>query len=818
MRDQVTQIRQWAGAEGTGTFQDTTMTYDGYGRIKTQHLPEQQIDPNNSASTTYSTLDYNADDTIQKITDPRGAVSTFSYNGRHLVTQISYSLLPGVPTTGPSGVAQTATTTFAYDAAGNRTSMLDGLGNVSYSYNQLSQLITETRYFSALTGSSTGGYYALNYQYNLTGALKSFTDPFGAQVNYNFDVANRVSSVTGSGFGTVSTYASNIQYRAWGDPKSVSYGDNSSATTTYNSRMMPSTYQLTTSPPSMTKLREQFQYYADGTLQKMTDLDDRDPDVGYQDTARYFSRAYRFDHAGRLAGAKGVKPSGQDSDLPFNQTYGYDAFGNMTYRYGTYYYQTGQSDGGTFQNNRRQDFNYAADGQVSYTPAYSWPGGSLASFRDWSYDTAGLLIKLKETVVASGWTSTYITSYDGNGRQVREYLLEDPVNSNSYMVWSSVLDEPITRLDNVGSKLKTIVNVDGMLRAVQYWSGGNPVVSWTHVDPLGLSEAGDKKPVFDPLDNYVPWQAAPGMPPNAYPPFSPSFGGLGAGFGSSQSVACTSDGLPVNCNTGMRLVNNGSAALTSIISHHSPVNFFASLGISVVMEINTRRVRTGKPKPGRPQEPPKLLPPGDREPEPDPGPGGDGDRDPAYFDVTTVSFRLIFPQNPTPEDRARQLLGQQDCANFIAELISLAEPLAVQTGSRITPSFGPLLAGPNGGLTPSYDQYYGLNEYRRAVNEGRVTASGNSGRSGDIITYGTTTNNSTIAWNREFYRLGRDEAARQIIHESLHLIPNFSDFALAGAASIIATRGRNNPGNTGNFANQSAASQYLNQQIARHCR
>lgn len=36
-----------------------------------------------------------------------------------------------------------------------------------------------------------------------------------------------------------------------------------------------------------------------------------------------------------------------------------------------------------------------------------------------------------------------------------------------------------------------------------------------------------------------------------------------------------------------------------------------------------------------------------------------------------------------PEDGARQLLGQQDCANFNAELISIAEPLAVQTGSRI---------------------------------------------------------------------------------------------------------------------------------------
>ena len=41
-RDQVTQVRQYAGPEGSGTYQDTTMTYDGYGRLKTRHVPEQR--------------------------------------------------------------------------------------------------------------------------------------------------------------------------------------------------------------------------------------------------------------------------------------------------------------------------------------------------------------------------------------------------------------------------------------------------------------------------------------------------------------------------------------------------------------------------------------------------------------------------------------------------------------------------------------------------------------------------------------------------------------------------------------------------------
>jgi len=168
--------------------------------------------------------------------------------------------------------------------------------------------------------------------------------------------------------------------------------------------------------------------------------------------------------------------------------------------------------------------------------------------------------------------------------------------------------------------------------------------------------------------------------------------------------------------------------------------------------------------------------------------------------------------------RAAGLLRNNNCSNFIAELISIAASVAGQSWSgQITPSFGPSL-DQNGNMTPSYNAYYALNEYERALAGGRVTASGRSGRSGDTTTYGTTTNYNTISWNREFYSLSLNDRALQTLHESLHLIPNFSDFVVAGAAHIMATRGTNNPGNVGSFRNQTAASEYINQQIAAHCR
>ena len=63
-RNQLTQTNQ-AG-------QLRTFTYDNHGRLLTRTTPEQ-------GTTTYG---YNADDTVQTITDARNAVMTFSYNQR----------------------------------------------------------------------------------------------------------------------------------------------------------------------------------------------------------------------------------------------------------------------------------------------------------------------------------------------------------------------------------------------------------------------------------------------------------------------------------------------------------------------------------------------------------------------------------------------------------------------------------------------------------------------------------------------------------------------------------------------------------------
>jgi YD repeat-containing protein len=727
-RDQLTRVRQFDAAQATvpedpndlscpnGSCQQTTMTYDGYGRLKTKHAPEQQVDSSNSASSDHTTWNYNPDDTVQSMIDARGASQTFTYNNRQLVIDISYLA--------PAGINDTARVSYDYDHAGNRTSMTDGMGSMSYAYDQLSRLTSETRTITNL------GTYPLNYTYNLAGAMKSVTDPFGAQIQYNFDSAGRVANVTGSGFGGVSNYTSstsNIQYRAWGGQKSVTYGDGTSATTTYDARMRPSSYD-------MPGLREQFQYYDDGRLKQMTDLDDRD-DILHPDTARHFSRARSYDQAGRLTSDKGAT----SSTFPLKQNYAHDAFDNLTSRYGTYYYQNQTSDSATYSNNRRQNWTYYADGQVKHSPLAYDANFNETLYRDWSYDAAGQMVQVQETITNPSSVSTYTTAYDGDGQPIRESTATAANNTTGYMIRSSVLDDVITRLDGTGNKTKTIVNVDGMLTAVQLSISGSNWITWTHVDPLGLSEAGDTKPVYDALGNYVPWQHVPsGPPPNAYPPSSPNFGGLGSGFGSTQSVSCADQGMPINCNTAMRLISNGSATIDSIISNQQSANFFASMGMAFVIEVNTTRTKASSSRPGRPPTPPHLWPKGTRTREPDPGPGGDGEggSGPTYNDVTTVSYRLVslggVQQNPNDSFGARasyetcksSLAGKVPVPTFEnaravleaarlekAGVVALAVTISAESGEWFKGA-SPSTNGPHGGGTadvgPGQIDYGGL--------------------------------------------------------------------------------------------------------------
>jgi RHS repeat-associated protein len=419
-RDQITGTNQ-AG-------QTRSFAYDGHGRLQTRTTPEQ-------GATNYS---YFADDAVQTITDARNATTTFAYNNRRLPTSITYGVT--------GNVAATPNVSFAYDAAGNRTSMTDGLGSVSYSYNTLSQLTSETRTFTGV------GSFGLSYAYNLAGELTSITNPWSAQVGYSYDNTGRPTAVTGSGYGGVSSYVGSMTYRAFG-LKQMAYGNSRTLSLQYDNRLRLTQWDL----PGVLRMRYGYGWESTGRVEFVRNVDDETLD-----------RYYGYDHVGRL----GVSRSGSEARLaigeqvplaydgPYSHGYQYDQFGNITYREGW----GGENPAYTasYTNNRRNGFSYDDAGNLTND------GGQT-----FTYDATGQQTYASATALSQG--------YDGNGMRVKK-------TENGTVNWylrSTVLGgQVVAEMDASGSWTRGYVYAGSSLLAVQ--SGGT--VNWMHEDPVSKSK------------------------------------------------------------------------------------------------------------------------------------------------------------------------------------------------------------------------------------------------------------------------------------------------------------------------------------------
>jgi YD repeat-containing protein len=515
VRDQVTLVRQYQGASTSSTtYQDTTMTYDGHGRLKTKHVPEQQVDSNNSASTNYTTWDYNADDTIQKITDARGAYSTFSYNNRHLVTEVAYDKVSGVPTTGTWAVPSAPTVNFEYDNAGNRTVMTDGVGSTSYSYDELSRMTSESRTFTGL------GTYAINYTYNLAGELSSITDPFSSTISYSRDNAGRLTAVTGTSSGGVTTYASNIQYRAWGAIKYLSSGDSKTLQASFDSRLQPSAFSVSGS------ISKTYDYSDDGKLSFSSDLLDH-----------HFDRSYGFDQVGRLTEAfSGAEARGGSAttDRPYNEAFGYDAFDHLTGRTGKLWWTTNYTSSESYLNNRRVGWQYDADGRI----AVQNPNEVS------TYDEAGVATNIKTSSVSS---ATF--GVDGTGQQSKtsEITWDDESQTSTtetkYYLRSSVLGgQVLTELSDLESRTFVYAGLAKLAWQVRSIYGAQ-FVFFEHSDPSGASARTLSEQEFDPLG------ADTRNPPEQYVPDEGALISYGDSYNAANpAVAYTVDGIRVSAD------------------------------------------------------------------------------------------------------------------------------------------------------------------------------------------------------------------------------------------------------------------------------
>ena len=78
---------------------------------------------------------------------------------------------------------------YAYDLEGNRTSMADGTGTTSYTYDELGQILT-------VSSPASPAAKVVGYRYDLDGERTKLIYPDGSWVAYEFDKDGRMVSVT----------------------------------------------------------------------------------------------------------------------------------------------------------------------------------------------------------------------------------------------------------------------------------------------------------------------------------------------------------------------------------------------------------------------------------------------------------------------------------------------------------------------------------------------------------------------------------------------------------------------------------------------
>lgn len=176
----------YSGQVSSVTNADSTKTiasYDDAGnRVKSV-----DYDATGAALRT-STIAYDANGQLTKMTDPRGAVSTFDYDARGLVTSESQKI----------DASSSIETSFGYDAAGNRTRFTDGRGNKSWStYNSWNLQ-------EAQIEPSTPAYPNLNdrtftVSYDANGQAVTSRAPGNVAVSNTYDVMGRLTGATGTG-------------------------------------------------------------------------------------------------------------------------------------------------------------------------------------------------------------------------------------------------------------------------------------------------------------------------------------------------------------------------------------------------------------------------------------------------------------------------------------------------------------------------------------------------------------------------------------------------------------------------------------------
>jgi RHS repeat-associated protein len=444
-------------ANPTQAAYQTTSSYDSAGELVSTMSPATAAAPS-GATTTFT---YDADGNKESSTDPNGVTTTWTYSPLGKQTEESYS----------NSSAPTVTT--AYDANGDVTSMSDASGTSSRTLDS----------FGEVTSATNGAGQTIGYGYDADGDTTSVTYPLPSSatwattstVNYGYDHAGLLTSVSDFNGNTIG-----ITNTADGKPSAVALGATGDTIgTTYDSTDSPSEIALT----SGTTTLESFSYADSPAGNVLTETD--------TPTSAQTPATYTYDAKGRVTSMTSGAGTAQD--------YGFDASGNLTTlptgAAGSYA-DDGELTSSTLSGTATS-YAYDADGHrlsategTTTTASGTWNGaGQLTTYSNGSadmgattYDGTGLR---SSTTFAPSGQSAVSQQYLWNANVPVPELLMDSDNAYVYGTGTGPFEQvnlatgSITYLvtDALGSVRGTVNAAGALSGTTSYDAWGNPSTS-----------------------------------------------------------------------------------------------------------------------------------------------------------------------------------------------------------------------------------------------------------------------------------------------------------------------------------------------------
>lgn len=350
-------------------------------------------------------------------TDSLGQVAKFIYdiNGRQ--TQTEFYLNAQKMNAGVDNAQKVIR--YNYDEAGWLKGYSDGQITSLYNYDDAGQLLNETVNFGAFSKT-------LAYTYFKNGKRKTYTNGDGKTYRYQYDQANRFTSLTLPDNKRIA-----VNEHQWQVPKKISFPGGSQMTLNRDGLNKLTDLTVLDSAKN-TILKHQYTYDDVGNIKsQQTNFDNFEYD--YDDlyrltaaTGEKAQEAYTYDNVGnRLTSHK------NSDNWNYDANHQLKSIGSTNYQYNENGSMTGrslslQNPGDTLN----QEFVYGIDGRLKQVnnKAEGSEGGSSSVLANYSYDPFGR--RISKTVFNNGASKTtyflysaqgLMAEYDEQGNAIRNY-------------------------------------------------------------------------------------------------------------------------------------------------------------------------------------------------------------------------------------------------------------------------------------------------------------------------------------------------------------------------------------------------------------